>query len=101
MLQIIGKCVDVSTERREPPPGASWSAFDSTKIHLLAGEGRQTRVYDVEVGQQFPADAMPSAGEDDVRLNVTVSGFNTKNGGGYRLTAVSRQAVGLRARATA
>lgn len=101
MLQIIGKCVDVTRERVNPPPGATWQSFESTTIHLLAGEGRFQRVERLRVGQDFPPDAIPSVDEDDVRIVVSVAGFNTKGGGGYRLTALARATAGQRALKTA
>lgn len=93
MLQITGKCVDVTTSRVTPPAGATWQAFDSTTIHLLSGAGRFQKVEQLRVGSEFPADQMPTVDEDDVRLIVSVAGFNTKGGGGYRLTALSRADV--------
>lgn len=97
MLQITGKCVDITTETVNPPPGATWRAFESTTIHLLSGEGRFQRVERLRVGQDFPSADLPSVDEDDVRIVVSVAGFNTKGGGGYRLTALARSTVGARA----
>jgi hypothetical protein len=82
MLQITGKTLDVTTETVHPPGGSS---FESTTISLLAGKASVERV---RVGRDFEG-VLPKEGEE-VTLSVVVSAYASRNGAGYRLTALGR-----------
>lgn len=88
MLQITGKCLDVTSETVNGPSGS----FVSTTIALLVGKASVERV---RVGRDFLPSDLPKEGED-VTLHVVVSAYAGRNGAGYRLTALSRVKGGAR-----
>lgn len=84
MLNITGKALDVRSEIVNPPNGGS--AFESVTISLLCGKAD---VEHVRVGRDFAKSDLPKEGED-CTLAVVVAAYATRNGAGYRLTAVER-----------
>lgn len=83
MLTISGKVLEVKSETVNGPTGS----FVSTTISLLSGK---SDVQHVRVGRDYPAARVPKEGEDGVTLEVAVSAYATRNGAGYRLTALDR-----------
>jgi len=99
MLIIKGKVLDVTVETVNAKDSQYYdpnkATFDATTIHLLVGKGARTRNQQVGTAKDFPARDLPKP-DDQVELEVLVSAFNSKAGGGYRLTAVERLDKGLR-----
>lgn len=85
MLQITGNTLDVTVELI----GEGRDSFESTTIHLLTGSGADSNVERVRVGRDFPKSALPGK-DQKCTLNVVISAYSTRNGAGYRLTALSR-----------
>lgn len=88
MLQITGKTLDVTVEDINGPTGS----FQSTTIHLLCGSGAESNVERVRVARDFPRNLLPKR-DEDCTLNVVIAAFKTRDGAGYRLTALSRAGV--------
>lgn len=91
MLQLTGKCLGTKREVIQGPSGP----FESVTIRLQQGEGFDLSVHDVRPARDFPNADLPRDGET-VTLNVVVSTYATKQGSGYRLTALSREHKGAR-----
>lgn len=91
MLTITGKCLGTKSETVNGPNGS----FVSTEIGLTTGDGFDLNVERIRVGRDFPTASLPKDG-DTVTLRVVVSAYATRNGAGYRLTALDRVHQGAR-----
>jgi len=95
MLKIEGKSLGVSTEHIPTAQGG----FTKTTIALMTGEGVNSKVEHIGLAKDF-AGELPKDGEHVV-FHVVISAFATRNGAGYRLTALSRVQAAAGARVAA